>query len=104
VFIYPVSRRREFIKNNPDIKVRLDYDRDPFTKGLGELYSNVVCGATNGWLVDNRWLTPLKVFIAKEIDMTGAKKVAGEWSQAEATKRGKQITGDIVRGMDQEDP
>ena len=28
--------------------------------------------------------------------MTGAKKVAGEWSQAEATKRGKQITGDIV--------
>ena len=28
--------------------------------------------------------------------MTGAKKVAGEWSQAESTKRGMQITGDIV--------
>jgi superfamily II DNA or RNA helicase len=28
--------------------------------------------------------------------MTGAKKVAGEWSQAEATARGKKITGDIV--------
>jgi len=92
-----ISRKQtsEFIKNNPDIKV-VGLTATPFTKGLGELYSNVVCGATNGWLVDNRWLTPLKVYIAKEIDMTGAKKVAGEWSQAEATKRGKQITGDIV--------
>jgi superfamily II DNA or RNA helicase len=41
-------------------------------------------------------LVPLRVFIAKEIDMEGAKKVAGEWSQAEATARGKKITGDIV--------
>ena len=41
-------------------------------------------------------LAPLRVFVAKEIDMTGAKKVAGEWSDAEATKRGMQITGDIV--------
>jgi superfamily II DNA or RNA helicase len=36
------------------------------------------------------------VFVAKEIDMTGAKKVAGEWSQAEASERGIQITGDVV--------
>jgi len=85
----------EFIKNNPDIKV-VGLTATPFTKGLGNIYTNVVCGATNEWLVDNRWLTPLKVYIAKEIDMTGAKKVAGEWSQAEATRRGKQITGDIV--------
>jgi superfamily II DNA or RNA helicase len=47
--------------------------------------------------VDNRWLTPLRVYIAKEIDMTGAKKVAGEWSQEIATVRGMQITGDIVQ-------
>jgi superfamily II DNA or RNA helicase len=36
------------------------------------------------------------VYIAKEIDMSGVKKVAGEWSQEMATKRGMQITGDIV--------
>ena len=41
-------------------------------------------------------LVPLRVFIAKEIDMSGAKKVAGEWSQAETSKRGMQITGDVV--------
>jgi len=85
----------EFIRNNPDIKV-IGLTATPFTKGLGDLYKSVVCGSTNGWLVDNRWLTPLRVYIAKEIDMSGAKKVAGEWSQDVATQRGMQITGDIV--------
>ena len=69
----------------------------PFTKGLGNVYENVITGAATEFLVDRNWLSPLRVFIAKEIDMTGAKKVAGEWSQDEATKRGMQITGDIVQ-------
>ena len=85
----------DFIKNNPDVRI-IGLTATPFTKGLGELYSNVVCGATNGWLVDNRWLTPLRVYIAKEIDMTGAKKIAGEWSADIVTERGMKITGDIV--------
>jgi superfamily II DNA or RNA helicase len=92
-----ISRKQttEYIKANPDLKV-IGLTATPFTKGLGSIYQNVVCGATNGWLVDNKWLTPLRVFIAKEIDMSGVKKVAGEWSQEMATKRGMQITGDIV--------
>lgn len=85
----------EFIKKNPSVKV-VGLTATPFTKGLGAVYENVVTGATNEWLVDNKWLTPLKVFIAKEIDMTGAKKIGGEWSQDIATERGMQITGDIV--------
>jgi len=85
----------EFIKNNPDVKV-VGLTATPFTKGLGDVYKNVVCGATNEWLVQNKWLTPLKVYIAKEIDMSGAKKVAGEWSQDVVTERGMKITGDIV--------
>lgn len=68
----------------------------PFTKGLGKIYSAVVSGATTQQLVDTGSLAPLRVFIAKEIDMEGAKKVAGEWSDKEATQRGIQITGDIV--------
>ena len=84
-----------FIKNNPDVKV-IGLTATPFTKGLGDLYTNVVCGATTSDLVGEKWLTPLKVYIAKEIDMTGVKKVAGEWSQDQVTERGMQITGDIV--------
>lgn len=85
----------DYIKSNPEVKV-IGLTATPFTKGLGELYTNVVNGATTEWLVDNSWLTPLKVFIAKEINMKGAKKVAGEWSPDVVAERGMRITGDIV--------
>jgi superfamily II DNA or RNA helicase len=92
-----VARKQttDFIKSNPDVKV-IGLTATPFTRGLGEIYERVVCGATNEWLVDNKWLCPLRVYIAKEIDMTGAKKVAGEWAQDVVTERGMKITGDIV--------
>jgi DNA repair protein RadD len=89
------AQTSEFIKNNPKVKV-IGLTATPFTKGLGDLYENVVCGATTEDLVNNKWLTPLRVYIAKEIDMTGVKKVAGEWSADQTTERGMQITGDIV--------
>jgi len=85
----------EFIKNNTKVKV-IGLTATPFTKGLGDIYTNIVNGATTGWLVDKKWLTPIKVYIAKEIDMTGAKKVAGEWSADAVTERGLKLTGDIV--------
>ena len=85
----------EFIKNNPEIKV-IGLSATPFTKGLGDTYQNVVSTVTTKELVDQKVLAPLRVFIAKEINMTGAKKVAGEWSSKETEKRGMQITGDIV--------
>jgi len=85
----------EIIQTNPKIKV-IGLTATPFTKGLGHIYSNVVCASTTESLVNDKWLSPLRVFIAKEIDMKGAKKLAGEWSPEEVTKRGMQITGDIV--------
>jgi len=85
----------EFIKDNPTIKV-IGLTATPFTKGLGDVYDLVVGAKPTKELIKEGWLTPLKIFIAKEIDMTGAKKVAGEWSQDEVTSRGMKITGDIV--------
>jgi len=85
----------EFIKNNPEVRV-IGLTATPFTKGLGRVYQNVISTVTTKELVDDKVLVPLRVFISKEIDMSGAKKVAGEWSQAEATSRGIKITGDIV--------
>jgi superfamily II DNA or RNA helicase len=86
----------ELIKNNPKLKV-IGLTATPFTKGLGTLYSNVVCGSTTQSLVVSKWLAPLKVYIAKEIDMKGAKKIAGEWSPDVVTERSMRITGDIVQ-------
>jgi len=92
-----IMRRQviDYIQARPDMKV-IGLTATPFTKGLGQIYSNVVVGSTTDFLVKNEWLTPLKVFIAKQIDMEGAKKVAGEWSADEAQERGIKITGDIV--------
>ena len=77
----------EFIKSNPHIRV-VGLSASPFTKGLGKTYSEVVSSTTTKELVEAGWLAPLRVFVAQEIDMTGAKKVAGEWSQSEVTERG----------------
>lgn len=85
----------EFIKNNPHIKV-VGLSASPFTKGLSGTYTNVVSPITTKKLVEQGSLVPLRVFIAKEVDMEGAKKVAGEWTQADASERGMKITGDVV--------
>jgi superfamily II DNA or RNA helicase len=85
----------EFIKNNPDVKV-IGLSATPFTKGLGNIYETVISTITTREWVDQKVRVPLKVFVAKEINMEGASKVAGEWSQKDASTRGKQITGDIV--------
>lgn len=85
----------EFIKNHPHLKV-VGLSATPFTKGLGQIYTSVVSAVTTHELVDAGRLAPLRVYVGKEIDMTGAKKVAGEWSAKEAEGRGIKITGDIV--------
>lgn len=85
----------DFINNNPDVRV-IGLTATPFTKGLGRVYENVISTVTTKELVEAKVLVPLRVFISKEIDMTGAKMVAGEWSQKESTERGIKITGDIV--------
>ena len=92
-----VQRKKtvQFIKENPQIKV-IGLTATPFTKGLGDVYTHIVGASPTGDLIEKGWLTPLRIFIAKEIDMTGAKKVAGEWAQDVVSERGMRITGDIV--------
>ena len=68
----------------------------PVSKDEADIYTNVIGAQPMSNLVEDGWVVPMKVYIAKEIDMTGAKKVAGEWSQAEATERGMKIVGNIV--------
>lgn len=85
----------EFIENNPQIKV-VGLSATPFSNGLGKTYTNVVSATTTAKLVTEKSLVALKVFISREIDMSGAKKVAGEWSIDTAGERGMKITGDVV--------
>ena len=91
------AQRKEtttFARNSKSRVVGLS--ASPFTAGLAGTYTAVVSATTTRELVEQGWLAPLKVFVAHEIDMEGASKVAGEWSQKDATERGIRITGDIV--------
>lgn len=85
----------EFVRNHPTVKV-VGLSGSPFTKGLASTYSNVVSACTVNELVEDGLLISPRIFISKQIDMSGAKKVAGEWSDKESTERGIKITGDIV--------
>ena len=68
----------------------------PLTEGLGQWYTHVVNAVTTDRLLQDGYLAPLKMYAATEIDMTGAKKTAGEWQKEEVRKRGRPIIGDIV--------
>lgn len=68
----------------------------PFTKGLGKYYDAVVTVTTTNKLINEKYLAPFRVFAASEPDMTGAKIVAGEWTDDAAAERAMPIVGDCV--------
>lgn len=68
----------------------------PFSKGLGKSYDAIVSVTTTNKLISDGFLVPFRVFAASEPDMTGAKVVAGEWTENEAAERAMPIIGDCV--------
>ena len=86
----------DFIKRHPDVIV-VGLTATPFTKGLGQIFTNVVNVATTDQLIKDGFLVPIKAYAGKAADMTGAKtKFDGEWAEAEMEKRGLTIIGDVV--------
>lgn len=86
----------KFILAHPEI-VTIGLTATPFTKGLGEVYTNIVNITTTNELMAAGYLAPLRVFAAKAIDMRGAKvKSTGEWEEKEMEKRGLEIVGDVI--------
>ena len=82
--------------SDPSIKV-VGLTATPFTKGMGKVFTNVVNSTTTNSLIDEKWLVPLKMYAAKEIDMHGAEiKFDGEWKEAEIEERGIKIVGDVI--------
>lgn len=83
------------IQNRESMKV-LGLTATPFTDGMDKLYQGLVNVTTTDTLINDGFLVPLKVYAAVKPDMSGAKVVAGEWSDKEITDRGRAIIGDIV--------
>lgn len=70
----------------------------PFTSGMADDWDGLVNSTTVNKLLDERFLSPLKIKACVAPDMTGAKKkFNGEWEEEEAGSRGIVIIGDVVQ-------
>jgi superfamily II DNA or RNA helicase len=86
---------RKMIESRPNLRI-VGLTATPFNPLIGKYFTNVVSVTTMAKLVEEKFLVPLRVFVAKEIDTTGLKIVAGEWKKDDLEKRGQQIVGDVV--------
>ena len=83
------------LDRSPNMRV-IGATATPFHKAIGKYFSKVVSVTTMEKLVEEEYLVPFRVFVAKEIDTKGLKVVAGEWKKDDLEKRGQQIVGDVV--------
>lgn len=68
----------------------------PFTRGLGEIFSNLINAATMHELTQSGDLVPMRVLSCTRINMDDAKTSDGEWTDKAAAERGMAIVGDVV--------
>lgn len=83
------------IKTRPNLRI-IGATATPFHPSIGNHFTKVTSVTTMEQLVQEKFLVPYRVFVAKEIDTKGLKVVAGEWQKDELEKRGQQIVGDVV--------
>ena len=83
------------MERNPKMRI-VGATATPFHPAIGQHFTNVVSVTTMAKLVEDGFLVPFRVFVAKEIDTSGLKVVAGEWKKDDLEARGKQIVGDVV--------
>lgn len=86
---------RERIEKRDTITIGLT--ATPFTKGLGKLYDAVVNVTTTNRLIEQGFLSPYTIYSCVEPDMNGVRVVAGEYDEAETSKRSLQVVGDVVK-------
>lgn len=69
----------------------------PFTKGLGQVFSQLINATTMHELTESGVLVPLRALSCTRPDMAGAAVTkSGEWSDKAAEERGMEIIGDVV--------
>lgn len=84
----------EHVKNCRGVVIGLS--ASPFSKGLGQHFDQCINAVTMAELVEQGTLVPMRVFMARRIDMRGAATAGGEWRAEAAGERGAKIVGDVV--------
>jgi DNA repair protein RadD len=67
--------------------------------GLGQWFQKMVRGPSPGWLIEQGYLSPFRMFAPSMPDLTGIKKVGGDYNRGETEKRmtGASIVGDVIK-------
>lgn len=68
----------------------------PFSKGLGNLFTNLINATTMRELTESGVLVPMRVMSCTKVNMKGAATAGGEWTDLAAQERGMEIVGDVV--------
>ena len=89
--------RRKVIDALLDARVRtIGLSATPFTRGLGNIYQNLINVRTTDQLVKDGFLVAPRIFCGVPIDMDGAPQTGGEWSAKTATERALPVVGDVI--------
>ena len=86
-----------WIAERPDIQF-IGLSATPWSKGMGNIWNDLVIGATTRELIDDGDLSPFRVFASAHPDLSRVRVVAGEYRDDDlsAVMSGKTIVGDIV--------
>ena len=72
------------------------FSATPTTKSCGAFFDDIISPATTNELVSEGLLHMPTIYCAEPMDMTGVKKVGGEWDVKEEGKRATKIVGNAV--------
>lgn len=92
------TQREVWVKYAQESEARvIGLSATPFSKGLGQVFSNLISPTTMNELTQLGVLVPMRVLSCRRPDMAGAKvNSKGEWLDTEAGERGMEIIGDVV--------
>src|SRR5579859_1944337 len=70
----------------------------PWTKGLGKIFDDLIISATIQELIDQKYLSPFRVFAPSHPDLSGIKTVAGDYQVEQLADRMNQepLVADVV--------
>lgn len=71
----------------------------PWTRGLGKYFESLLIAATTTELIEQKYLSPFRVFATGHPDLSKVRTVAGDYHEGELSDamQGGELTADIVR-------
>ena len=70
----------------------------PYADGMASVWDALASPITTKKLTEDGFLVPLQVFVTDtQVNMDGARKYSGEWTNAETERRAIPLSGDVVR-------